>query len=152
MAARKVPARDLIVQVSDGAGVPTWLGIAGYKQVVVNPGENEETVDSTDYASAGEYEGMVMQRGASLQPEGFLVKDHLTGVLDAGQARCETLAAGKAYASLGAVRFRHPQDTLWKVWNTAMFSLGEQGGGNNDLTTWSVKITRSGASTTAAAP
>lgn len=152
MTARKVPARDLIVQVSDGAGTPTWLGIAGVKQVMVNPSENEESVDATDYASAGEYEGMIMQRGASIKPEGSLIKDHLTGVQDPGQARCETLATGKAYASLGAVRFRHPQDSLWKVWNTAMFSVGEQGGGNNDLTSWACTITRSGASTTAAAP
>lgn len=150
MTARKVPARDLIVQVSDGGGTPTWLTIAGLNSVTFNPSENEETVDATDYNSAGEYEGMVMQRGAAFEMKGFIVKDHLTDVQDVGQARCETLGTGKAYGSLGAIRFRHPAATTWKVWNTAMFSVGEQGGGNNDLTSWACTVTRSGASTTSA--
>lgn len=150
MAARKIPARDIIVQVSDGGGTPTWLAIGGLNSVTVNPGENEETADITTYDSAGEYEQLVMQRGASLALEGFLIKDHLTDTPDTGQARCETLGTAKAYASLGAIRFRHPASTTWKVWNTATFSLGEQGGGNNDVTSWSCTVTRSGASTTAA--
>lgn len=150
MTLRKVPARDLIVQVSDGLTVPTWLTIAGHNEIVVNPAENEEVTETTEYASAGDYEGMVMQRGASLQLNGFQVKDHLTDAQDPGQARCEQLANAKAYDSLGSVRFRHPAATQWKVWNTAFFSTGEQGGNNNAMTGWSCKITRSGASTTAA--
>ncbi|MDT5016713.1 MAG: hypothetical protein QOD39_2873 [Mycobacterium sp.] len=152
MTQRKVPARDLIFQVSDGAASPTWLGVAALKQFVLNPGEQEQATDITTYDSAGNYEELVMQRGASIKAEGSMHKDHLTGVQDTGQARCETLAAAVAYASQGAVRFRYPADTTWKVWPTATFRLGDQGGDNNAVTTWSVTIMRSGASTTAAAP
>lgn len=150
MTQRKINARDLIVQVSDGAASPTWLAIAGFTSATPNPSENEENVDTTTYDSDGNYEGEIMQRGASLALEGFLIKDHLTGVQDPGQARCEYLGTQTGYDSLGAIRFRHPMDTLWKVWNQATFSMGEQGGGNNDKVTWSCTITRSGASTTAA--
>lgn len=152
MTVRKIAARELIVQVSDGAGVPTWLGIAGLNNHAFNPGENEESTNTTDYTSAGEYEGLIMQRGGSLKLEGFQMRDHLTDALDAGQARCEVLGAAKAYGSLGAIRFRYPASSTWKVWNGATFSLGEQGGGNNDMGSWSVTITRSGAATTAVAP
>lgn len=150
MTARKVPARDIIVQVSDGAPSPTWITIGGLNEVVFNPGENEETEDTTEYASVGNYEGLIMQRGKSLQLNGKLIKDHLTDAQDTGQARCETLGDAVAYASQGAIRVRHPAASTWKVWNTAMFSLGEQGGGNNAMTGWSCKVTRSGTSTTAA--
>lgn len=152
MTQRKVPARDLILQVSDGATVPTWLGIAALTKIAVNPGDQEQSVDITTYDSAGQYEEIKLQRGASLKPEGYLHKDHLTGVQDPGQARCEVLGVALGYASQGAVRFRHPQDTVWRVWNAATFSLAEQGGSNNDVTSWSVTIMRSGPSTTAVAP
>lgn len=146
MTPRKINARDLIVEVADTTGL-TWLEIAGITSATVNPGENEETADTTEYASGGNYEQEIMQRGASFALEGFLVKDDTTGALDPGQARCEELAALTGYASLGKLRFRHPMDTNWKVWS-ATFSVGEQGGGNNDKTSWSCTCTRSGPSTT----
>lgn len=148
MAMRRVPARDIIVQVQKAD--LSWVGIAGLNNVVFNPGENEEKTETTEYNSAGAYEELAMQRGASMQLEGNLRKDHITDAQDEGQARCETIAAAVAYASLGSIRFRHPASTTWKVWPEATFSLGEQGGGNNDMTSWSCGVTRSGASTTAA--
>lgn len=152
MTQRKIPARDLIVQVSDGAASPTWLGIAALNKVTVNPGDQEQAVDITTFDSLGLYEEIKLQRGASLKLEGFIHKDHLTGVQDPGQARCEVLGAALGYASQGAIRLRHPADTVWRVWNAATFSLADQGGGNNDVTSWQVTVMRSGASTTATAP
>lgn len=148
MVARKINARDLIIQVR-GADGTTWSAIGGLTSATPNPSENAETVDTTTFGSLGNYEGEIMQRGASLALEGFLVKDDTTGALDIGQARCEVLATQTGYASLGAIRFRHPMDTAWKVWLEATFSVGEQGGGNNDKTGWKCDITRSGPSTTA---
>ncbi len=149
MVAEKINARDLILQVQ--LADLSWQGIAGLNSIVPNPSENEETVDTTVYASAGDYEGEIMQRGASMALEGFVYLDNVSGAQDVGQARCETLATLKAYESLGSIRFRHPLNTtLWKVWLQATFSVGEQGGGNNDKTPWKCAITRSGPSTTMA--
>lgn len=151
MAERKIPARDIIVQVQAADGV-TWLGIGGLHSTKVNPGDQGKNTETTTYDSAGLYEQLIMQRGASVKLEGFMLKDNLTGVQNAGQARCEVLGAAVAYASLGSFRFRHPADTVWKVWATATVELADQGGGNNDVTTWSATVMRSGASSTTAAP
>lgn len=148
MVAVKINARDLIVQVQ--AADTSWLGISGLNTITPNPSESEETVDTTTFASLGDYEQEIMQRGASMALEGFMILDNVSGAQDAGQARCETLATLKAFESLGSIRFRHPLSTSWKVWAQATFSVGEQGGGNNDKTPWKCAITRSGPSTTAA--
>lgn len=144
MAVKKIPARDIIVQVHDGETPGTWMDIKGLTTATINPAENEEMVDATTFDSAGHYEQVAMQRGASLSLEGFLLKDPDTGNQDPGQARCEELATAVGIASHGSIRFRHPMDSEWRVWPEATFSVGEQGGGNNDLTTWSCTIVRSG--------
>jgi len=146
MPPRKVNARDLIVQVSDGAATPTWLGIRGLKSLKLNPGENEETTETTDVDSGGAYEGQVMQRGATLAVEGAQMVDPVTGAPDPGQGRVEALGGETAEESLGQIRFRHPSATHWKVW-TATVSLGEQGGETNDKSAWSATFTRSGKAT-----
>lgn len=151
MAERKIPARDFILQVQAADGV-TWLGIGGLKMITVNPADQGKSTDTVTFDSLGQYEELKMQRGASLKIEGYMLKDHLTGVQNTGQLRCEVLGAAVAYASLGSIRFRHPADTLWKVWATATFELADQGGGNNDVTSWKLTVMRSGASTTATAP
>lgn len=151
MAERKVPARDIIVQVQAADGV-TWLSIGALNNVKLNPGDQEKATELTTFDSAGQYEQIIMQRGASLKLEGMLLKDNLTGVQNAGQLRCEAIGAAVGYASLGAFRFRHPADQVWRVWLTATMSLNDQGGGNNDTTNWGGTVMRSGASTTTVAP
>lgn len=148
MAVIKIPARDIIVQVREADGT-TWTEIGAMTSVKHNPGENEENTDTTSYDSDGNYEQRVMQRGAALTLEGFMLQDPISGARDPGQARCEAIATGVAEASLGKLRFRHPADTNWRVWD-ATFSLGEQGGETNDMSAWACTVTRSGASTLAA--
>jgi hypothetical protein len=144
----KVNARDQIVQVAEVDGT-TWTEISNLNTIGFNPGENEETADTTVMESEGAYEEEVMQRGKSLSLEGLKTKDRTTGVRDPGQARCEVLAAAVGYDSLGKIRFRDVMDTTWEIWN-ATFKLGEQGGGQNDKSTWACTVTRSGPHTTAA--
>lgn len=144
----KILARDIILQVAESDGT-TWTEIGGLTAVKPNFGENEETANTTDYDSDGEYSQLVMQRGASLSMEGKILKDNVTGIQNAGQARCEVISTGKGYASRGKLRFRHPLDTAWKVWD-ATFSLGEQGGETNDTSAWACTATRCDASTTVA--
>ncbi|MFB6722923.1 phage tail tube protein [Kribbella sp. NPDC056345] len=147
MPAVKINARDIIIQVAEANGT-TWTPLGGLNSAVPNASENEEVVDTTTFDSAGNYEQEIIQRGAILELEGFLLKDPANGAQDPGQARVEALATQVGFASIGKIRFRHPMDTTWKVWN-ATFSLGEQGGGNNDKFAWAATVTRSGASTTA---
>jgi hypothetical protein len=144
----KVNARDQIVQVAESDGT-TWTEIANLNTIGFDRSANEETADTTTMDSDGAYEQEIMQRGAAFTLEGFQTKDRTTGAKDPGQARCETLADAIGYDSLGKLRFRHVMDTTWTIWN-ATFSVGEQGGGTNDKSSWSCNVTRSGPATTAA--
>ena len=150
MTQRKINARDIIFQVEDSTP-GEWLRVERLTNVNVNPGENEEVAETGDYDSEGAYEQEIMQRGASLELEGMLMKDDLTGALPPGRARVEEMCGEDkvGYDSLGRVRFRHPMDSVWKVWSCT-FSLGEQGGETNDKTSWGATITKSGLSTTMA--
>ncbi|EFC80251.1 phage tail tube protein [Parafrankia sp. EUN1f] len=150
MTAIQIPARSLIVQVRAADG-STYLPVKGITSWTVNPAEGEETTDTTTYDSNGNAESRKMQIGKSMAGEGKMIKDHATGVQDAGQARIEVLADSLAEDSVGRIRFRHPMESVWKIWDVIV-SIGEQGGGNNDMTGWSCTFTRTGASTTASAP
>ncbi len=146
----KINARDMIVQISDGQATPAWLDIEGLNTVTPKPGENEETTDTTTFASAGNYEQEIMQRGASMELEGFKIVDSTNGSAAPGQARVEAAALLLGAASIVDIRFRHVTNaTTWKTWK-ATVSVGDQGGGNNDKIGWSATFTRSGAPGTAA--
>lgn len=151
MTLRRINARDIIVQVRAADGT-TWLGIKDLTSIVPKPGSDEEKATTTTNDSGGNAEGEIMQRGYAMDLEGLKNLDHITGAADPGQARCEDLATRVGYDSLGAIRFRHPLDSTWKVWAEATFSVGDGGGGTNAKVTWKCTITRSGATTTTAAP
>jgi hypothetical protein len=150
MTAVKIPARSIIVQVLAADNV-TWLPISSLSEVTVDRSANAAVADVTTFDSNGSYEARAMQRGAQLDLSGYLVKDDTTGVQDTGQARCVTLAKATGEASLGQIRYRHPADSLWQVW-TAVFEEQKFGGKTNDESAWGMKVTRSGAATTATAP
>lgn len=149
MTQRRINARDMIFQVEDSTP-NSWLGVERMQSFTVNPGENEETAETTDFDSLGSYEQEIMQRGSSIELEGLLMKDDTTGALPPGRARVETMCGEDkvGYASLGRVRFRHPLDTEWRIW-TCTFTLAEQGGGTNDKSSWGATVTKSGPTTTA---
>ena len=145
----QINARDWIFEASadPSAGVPVWAEVAGLESFTLSNSEGEESTDTTTFASAGVAESQAMQRGASLAVEGKI--ERAAGVPDAGQAVVDALAGEVGEASLGGVRFRHVDDEDWTVW-TAWASKGDNGGGNNDKTSWSATFTRSGAASTAA--
>lgn len=145
MSAQKYDARDCEFEVeSDTPG--TWVSIGGINTFTKS--RNSANTDTTTYASGGDYEQQIMQRGKTLKLGGFRLIDPDTGALDAGQAIVETWADQKSDASLRSFRFAAPGDTNWEVW-TATAELDDEGGGNNDKVSWGCTITRSGASTTA---
>jgi hypothetical protein len=146
----KIPARNIIFQVQQTDGI-TWVPVGGLSEVQVDPSANSAKADTTTFDSAGNYEEQIMQRGATITLSGLLLKDNLTGEQDTGQARIDLLAAQTGAESIGMVRFRHPMDTAWKVWN-ATFEPSAFGGKNNDESSWGAKINRSGASTSVDLP
>ncbi|GGW19864.1 hypothetical protein GCM10018980_25430 [Streptomyces capoamus] len=149
MAGRPIDARGWIFEVQDlDADTETWLPISGITTFTHNPGENEETVDTTAFDSDGQYEQDVMQRGASLEVEGQYRIDKATKAQDPGQAYVDRVWAERlGIDSRNPVRWRHNTQTKWVVWD-ATVTPGEQGGGTNDKTSWSATVTKCGAATT----
>lgn len=149
----QINARDWKFEVSEDPSIatPVWAQINGIESFDLNPSDGEAETETTTFGSNGIYEGQAMQRGASLSVSGKIVRDKATKAQDPGQLAVENLSVLVGEASLGGVRFRHKDDTSWTVW-TAWVSKGNNGGGNNDKTTWSATFKRSGAPTTVAAP
>ena len=147
----QINARDWLFEVSvdPSEAIPVWAQVGGVESFTLSNSEGEESTDTTTFASDGNAESQAMQRGASLSLEGKLTRSADGVTADAGQAAVDELAALKGEASLGGVRFRYTDDTEWTVW-TAWVSKGDNGGGNNDKTSWSASFTRSGAASTAA--
>lgn len=151
MAVAKLPARNIIFQAQAADGV-TWLSVGGMNDFSADPSANSATADTTTFDSGGTYEQRVMQRGAMITMAGLRLADTITGALDAGQARLDTLGTLTGEASVGTVRFRYGSaDPQWRVW-TATVESSALGGKNNDETTWGAKITRSAATTFTSAP
>lgn len=149
MAPVKIAARDIIIQVLDPSALPeTWVQLHQLTSATINKGENEETAETTTFDSDGNYEQLIMQRGATMELEGFLRKDSVTGARDAGQKLVDELADKTSVESLARVRHRHPMDPEWQVWD-ATVSGGEEGGEVNDMTSWEAVFTRSGPKSSA---
>lgn len=147
----QINARDWIFEVTEddpNGTAPVWSQIKGLQSFTLSNSEGEESTETTTFASNGNAESQAMQRGASLSVEGRWTTDG-AGARDAGQQSVENIAQLVGEDSLGTVRFRHKDATDWTQW-TAWASLGDNGGGNNDKTSWSASFTRSGAATTAA--
>jgi len=141
----KIDARGWIFQIKDPAEPTTWLDIGGINTFEDDPNANGETTETTTFASDGEYEGEAMQRGSALSLEGFMeYLDEDETVRDPGQAAVDALGTKKSRESHGDIRFRHDSHTEWTEW-TVYNEPGARGGGNNDKTSWSAALTRSGA-------
>lgn len=146
MTATKYDSRGCEFEIeSDTPG--TWVAIGGLNTHTIS--RNSANVDTTTYASDGDYEQQIMQRGLTLKLAGFRLVDPDTGALDPGQALVEALADKKSDASQGSIRFAGPGAVNWTVW-TATAELDDEGGDNNAKESWGCTFTRSGASTTAA--
>lgn len=149
MSAIKYNARDCEFEIEDFANPGTWVAIGPTAINTFTKGREYETADTTTFGSEGQAEGQNMQIGKTISLEGFRLQDPDTGALDAGQALAEAQAERLGDNSLVGFRMAAPGDTNWEVWAQAYFQLGDEGGGNNDKTSWSCTVTRSGPATTA---
>lgn len=144
----KISARGWQFEILDpSAETETWVEIGGLNNFELDPSENGETTETTDFQSRGAYEGRAMQRGASLEIEGQVRKeDDDPSVRDEGQRLVDELAEKVDEESIGRIRFRHETDPEWTGWKCYV-DPGSKGGGNNDKTSWSATFTRSGLAT-----
>ncbi|MGW8988722.1 phage tail tube protein [Streptomyces zhihengii] len=149
MAPTKYNARDVIFEIEDPANPGTWVEIGPKAINTFTNSSAYETTDTTTFGSEGRAESQNMQEGKTLAFQGFRLRDPVTGALDPGQALVEAQAGRLGDESLTGFRFAHKDDTEWTVWAEAHYQLGDQGGGNNDKTSWGATVTRSGPSTTA---
>lgn len=150
MAAEQYNARDVVFQIEDYLNPGVWTSIGPKGIETFSKSREYETADTTTFGSAGQAESQNMQIGQTMQLEGKRLRDSATGAIDAGQLMVETQADRLGDASNVGFRFAHTSDTTWTVWAKANFQMGEEGGGTNEKVTWSVTVTRSGPSTTAA--
>lgn len=145
----KIDARDWVFEIQTG---PTaWAEIDGINTWELDPNAESASSDDTTFKSKGRHESRPMQRGASISLEGFReVDDADPTEYDPGQARVDALAELVGESAKAGFRFRHEAQELWTVWTKAWVEPGGIGGGNNDNTSWSATIMRSGGATTAA--
>lgn len=148
----QINARDWVFEVSEDPTIatPVWAQVGGLETFALSNSENEESTDTTTFESDGIAESQPMQRGASLKLEGKIKRANTTPFAqDAGQVAADNLAELVGEDAIGGIRFRHVDDTDWTKWN-AWVSKGDNGGGNNDKTTWSATFTRTGAASVVA--
>nr|WTB07394.1 hypothetical protein OG546_26155 [Streptomyces antimycoticus] len=142
---RPIDARGWIFEVENHATPNTFIPIRNLTSWTLNPGENEETADTTTFDSNGFFEQDVMQRGATLELSGLYAATD--GTRDAGQLYIdETWAYLLGEASRGKMRYRHTSQTEWTVWDCTV-TPGEVGGETNAKTSWGATFTRCGAPT-----
>lgn len=145
---RPIDARGWIFEVENHATPNTFIPVRNLTSWTLNPGENEETADTTTFDSNGYYEQDVMQRGATIEVSGQYAATN--GTRDPGQLYIdETWAYMLGEDSRGRMRYRHTTQTEWTVWECTV-TPGEQGGETNAKTSWGATFTRCGAPTTAA--
>ena len=142
MAITKVLARDATFEVNAGTDVsPNWLEINGVTSLTFNPAKND--ADTTDFNSEGVLEHLPASRGLGFTLSGFRMEDRDTGARDPGQQAVEDLDALVGPDGVGSFRFTSPSGDVYAF--SGSVSVTPHGGGNDDAATWSVTITRSGA-------
>jgi len=141
---RPIDARGWIFEVETDTDV--WSAVTRLNSWTNNPGENEETADTTVFESGGAYEQDVMQRGSTLELSGQYAVT--AGVRDTAQDFIDNewgIAVGEE--SRGRLRFRHESQTTWVIWDCTV-TPGERGGEHNAKTSWAATFTRCGWATT----
>lgn len=144
MPVTKVLARSTKAEINTGTDAsPIWTEIKGLNTIGPEPKMSE--ADTTAFDSNGRDEHLVASRGMSLTLEGFRYEDEATGARDPGQQAVETLGDAVGTASLGQFRLTSPGGRTWTF--KASADVTPMGGGNNDASSWSAKLTVSGAIT-----
>lgn len=138
----KILARHLVCELNTGTvAIPVWTPIGGLTTVTFKT--SKDSVDDTDFNSAGWAEHKVAQRSVAITLEGFYKEDPVTGTRDPGQEALITLGDAVGYDSTKPLRMTTPggNTTLYQV--SAQVD-GPAGGGTNDNSGFKAELEVSG--------
>ncbi|MDD3920951.1 MAG: hypothetical protein PHO41_07270 [Eubacteriales bacterium] len=119
----------------------TTVGPDGIKSFKIS--HTKKDADTSTYGSNGREEHIPVTRGTTLTLEGLFLEDEDTGARDAGQAAFDALAEAVGTAGLGTIVVTSPGGNTYTF--TASAKKADIGGGNDDVTSWGVEVTVSGA-------
>lgn len=128
---------------------PIFTEIAGIKSGTLNA--DKEDADTTDFDSEGNAEHQVAQRSYSLECDGQVKRDNVTGARDAGQVAVNAHAKKVGHESLTLVRMAGLQPGMETIQGLASANVTGVGGAKNDPTAWNPTFTFSGGLTEVAA-
>lgn len=143
----KIPARHFVFEIDGNYGTSggeDWIPIKGLTSLGMSP----TTVDTptTDFDSDGVAEHQTMERSSEFTASGFYLEDLTTGERDPGQEAVEDLGERMGPASVGSFRMTSPGGNRWKFLATVEVT-SPGGGGNNDMSAWNAKFSKTGATT-----
>ena len=139
----KVPARDWKVEINTGdSATPAWTPVEGLTTLGFSAEMGER--DTTDFDSGGWLEHVVSNRGRGLNLEGYYQEDD-TGARPEGQEAVDALGEKIGAASIGEFRLTSPNGKGIEF--KASSNPIEQGGGNDDNTSWGAELKVSGKPT-----
>jgi hypothetical protein len=130
----KVMARDWEIHVSKLTPIPVWVRIGGI--TTFTSSNDKEDADVTDFDDQGYSQGIVVSRTGETSFEGHYLED------DEGQQLIDDLSEEMGHESLALIRLTRPSGRVLEFCGT--FTMGDVGGGNNDITSWGASINRSG--------
>lgn len=143
----KTPARHFVLEIDENYGTSggeSWLPIKGLTSFGQSPKTTD--TDTTDFDDDGDATHQTMERSAEYTASGFYLEDRTTGERDPGQEAIEALGERMGPASVGAFRVTSPGNNRWAFLATAEVT-SPGGGGNNDMSAFSFKLSRTGAVT-----
>lgn len=144
MAATKILARGWTFEIDTGSGTPTWTTINGITSFSVTRSKSD--VDITDFSDNGWAAHLVASRGWEITLEGYWLEDE-TGVKDPGQKAVDDLGLLIGSTSTDSFRMTSPGGKVYTF--DASAEVTGPGGGVNEATKWSAKLTVSGQVTVA---
>jgi hypothetical protein len=144
-AATKILARGFKFEINTGTdAVPVWVAIGGVNTFSFD--SSKADADTTDFDSNGRNEHMVASRTFSMTLGGHRKEDLSDGTRDLGQEAVEAAADDIGPDSLHGFRFYNETSLKGKQFKASVNVTGP-GGGNDDVASWNVDLTGSGAVT-----
>ena len=143
MATVEVLARNWDLEIEDPNTAGTFVEIGGINSFTFSSDVNN--ADTTTFSDLGWESHLAASRSRSLSMDGFYLVDPDTGDLDEGQEILNDAAAEMGQDSLIKFQLTDPGGNTKEF--EATVNLADQGGGNDDPTSWGAELDVSGQPT-----